>query len=46
VNSLGHEQLFIDVANDTIRIIDPESHSVDATARCLESPWHRSATTA
>jgi hypothetical protein len=32
VNSLGREQLFIDVANDTIRVIDPESHTVDATA--------------
>jgi hypothetical protein len=31
VNSLGQEQLFIDVANDTIRIIDPESHAVDAS---------------
>jgi hypothetical protein len=32
VNSLGREQLFIDVDNDTIRVIDPESHTVDATA--------------
>jgi hypothetical protein len=32
VNSLGREQLFIDVDNDTIRVIDPESHAVDATA--------------
>jgi hypothetical protein len=32
VNSLGREQLFIDVANDTIRVIDPESHTVNATA--------------
>jgi hypothetical protein len=32
VNSLGREQLFIDVDNDAIRIIDPESHAVDATA--------------
>jgi hypothetical protein len=32
VNSLSREQLFIDVDNDTIRIIDPESHTVDATA--------------
>jgi hypothetical protein len=32
VNSLGQEQLFIDVDNDTIRIVDPESHAVDATA--------------
>jgi hypothetical protein len=32
VNSLGREQLYIDVDNDTIRIIDPESHLVDATA--------------
>jgi hypothetical protein len=32
VNSLGREQLFIDVNTDTIRIIDPESHTVDATA--------------
>jgi hypothetical protein len=32
VNSLGREQLFIDVDNDSIRVIDPESHAVDATA--------------
>jgi hypothetical protein len=32
VNSLGREQLFIDVDNDTLRIIDPESHTVDASA--------------
>jgi hypothetical protein len=32
VNSLGREQLFIDVDNDTIRVIDPESRTVDATA--------------
>ena len=32
VNSLGREQLFIDVDNDTIRVIDPESHTVDAAA--------------
>jgi hypothetical protein len=32
VNSLGREQLFIDVDNDTIRVVDPESHTVDATA--------------
>jgi hypothetical protein len=32
VNSLGRAQLFIDVDNDTIRIVDPESHAVDATA--------------
>jgi hypothetical protein len=31
-NSLGREQLFIDVDNDTIRVVDPESHTVDATA--------------
>jgi hypothetical protein len=32
VNSLGREQLFIDVDNDTIRVVDPESHAVDAAA--------------
>jgi hypothetical protein len=32
VNSLAREQLSIDVDNDTIRVIDPESHTVDATA--------------
>ena len=32
MNSLGREQLFIDVDNDTIRVIDPESHTMDATA--------------
>lgn len=32
VNSLGQEQLFIDIDDDTIRIIDPESHAVDASA--------------
>ncbi len=32
VNSLDREQLFIDVDADTIRIIDPQSHAVDATA--------------
>jgi hypothetical protein len=32
VHSLGREQLFIDVDNDTIRIVDPESHTVDASA--------------
>jgi hypothetical protein len=32
VNSLSREQLFIDVDNDSIRVIDPESHAVDATA--------------
>jgi hypothetical protein len=32
VNSFGREQLFIDVDNDSIRVIDPESHAVDATA--------------
>jgi hypothetical protein len=32
VNSLGREQLFIDVDNDTIRVIEPESHMVDAAA--------------
>jgi hypothetical protein len=32
VNSLGREQLFIDVDHDTVRVIDPESHTVDATA--------------
>jgi hypothetical protein len=32
VNSLGREQLFIDVDNDTIRVIDLASHTVDATA--------------
>ena len=32
MNSLGREQLFLDVNNDTIRVIDPESHAVDATA--------------
>jgi hypothetical protein len=32
VNSLGRAQLFIDVDNDAIRVIDPESHTVDATA--------------
>jgi hypothetical protein len=32
VNSLGREQLFIDVNNDTIRVVDPESHTVNATA--------------
>jgi hypothetical protein len=32
VNSLGREQLFIDVDNDTIRVIDPDGRTVDATA--------------
>jgi hypothetical protein len=32
VNSLGRAQLFIDVDNDTIRIVEPESHTVDASA--------------
>jgi hypothetical protein len=32
VNSLGREQLFIDVDNDTIRVIDPESQAVNASA--------------
>jgi hypothetical protein len=32
VNSLGQEQLFVDVDNNTIRIIDPESHTVSASA--------------
>jgi hypothetical protein len=36
VNSLGREQLFIDVDNDSIRVIDPESHAVDATAQFPE----------
>ncbi len=31
VNSLGRARLFVDVDNDTIRIIDPESHTVDAS---------------
>jgi hypothetical protein len=31
VNSLGREQLFLDVDNDTIRVIDPESHAVVAS---------------
>jgi hypothetical protein len=32
VNSLGQAQLFIDVYNDTIRVVEPESHAVDASA--------------
>jgi uncharacterized membrane protein YeaQ/YmgE (transglycosylase-associated protein family) len=32
VNSLGRAQLFIDVDNDTIRVVEPESHAVDASA--------------
>jgi hypothetical protein len=32
VQSLDRAQLFIDVDNDTIRVIDPESHTVDASA--------------
>jgi hypothetical protein len=32
VNSLGRAQLFIDVDNDTVRVIEPESYTVDATA--------------
>jgi hypothetical protein len=32
VNSLGRAQLFIDVDNDTIRVVEPESHTVDASA--------------
>jgi hypothetical protein len=32
VNSLDRAQLFIDVDNDTIRVIDPETHTVDASA--------------
>jgi hypothetical protein len=32
VNSLGREQLFVDVDHDTVRVIDPESHAVDASA--------------
>jgi len=32
VNSLGREQLLIDVDNDTIRVTDPDAHTVDATA--------------
>jgi len=31
-NSLGRAQLFIDVDNDTIRVVEPESHAVDASA--------------
>jgi hypothetical protein len=32
VNSLGRAQLFIDVDGETIRVVDPESHAVDASA--------------
>jgi hypothetical protein len=32
VNSLGRAQLFIDVEGDTIRVVEPESHTVDASA--------------
>ncbi|OBK37314.1 hypothetical protein A5658_00535 [Mycobacterium sp. 1245111.1] len=32
VNSLGRAQLFIDVDNDTIRVVEPETHAVDASA--------------
>jgi hypothetical protein len=32
VQSLDRAQLFIDVDHDTIRVIDPESHTVDASA--------------
>jgi hypothetical protein len=32
VSSLGRAQLFIDVDNDTIRVVDPETHAVDASA--------------
>jgi hypothetical protein len=32
VNSLGRAQFFIDVDNNTIRVVDPESHAVDASA--------------
>jgi hypothetical protein len=32
VNSLGQAQLFVDVDNNTIRVIDPESHTVNASA--------------
>jgi len=31
VNSLDRAQLFIDVDNDTIRVIDPENHAIDAS---------------
>jgi hypothetical protein len=32
VNSLGRAQLFIDVDNNSIRVVDPESYTVDASA--------------
>jgi hypothetical protein len=32
VNSLGRAQFFIDVDGDTIRVIEPDSHTVDASA--------------
>jgi hypothetical protein len=42
VNSLGREQLFIDVDNDTIRVIDPDGHAVGASvpvSQATATPW-------